>query len=58
VMWPLGENFETHCAMLVYHSIRDQYTPFAIRNISKTPVKGKYIKRITLFVNYLQIIFQ
>jgi hypothetical protein len=53
-MWPLGENFETHCTLLAYHSIRDQYKPFAIRNSSKAIIKGKHIKRITLFVNYIQ----
>ena len=43
---------------MAYHSIREQYTPFAIRKSSKATIKGKYIKRITLFVKYLQIIFQ
>jgi len=57
-MWPLQENFGTYCTLLAYHSIRDQYTPFATHNSSKATVKGKYIKRITSLVNYLQIIFQ
>ena len=57
-MWPIGENFATHCTLLAYHSIRNQYTPFAIRNSSKATIKGKFIKRITLFVKYVQIIFQ
>jgi hypothetical protein len=52
-MWPLEENFETHCTLLAYHTARDQYTPFTISNSSKATVKGKYKKRITLFVNYL-----
>jgi hypothetical protein len=31
----LRENFETPCTLLAYQSIRDQYTPFVIRNSSK-----------------------
>jgi hypothetical protein len=57
-MWPLGENLEIHCSLLAYHSIRDQYKPFATRNSSKATIKRKHIKRITLFVTYIQIISQ
>ena len=56
-MWPLGENFETHYTMLVVHTIRDQYTPFATRNIYNATVKANYIKRNIFFVIYLQICF-
>jgi hypothetical protein len=57
-MWPLRENTETHCTLLAYNSIRNQYTPFVIRNNSEATVKRNYTKRITWFVNYLQIVFQ
>jgi hypothetical protein len=39
MMWLLEENFETPCTLLAYHSIRDQYTPFVIRNSSKATEK-------------------
>ena len=57
-MWPLGGNFETHCTLLVFHSITDQYTTFATRNIYEATVKAKYIKRNTFFVKYLKVFFQ
>jgi len=57
-MWPLGENFETHYTLMVVHTIRDQYTPFATRNIYNATVKANYIKRNIFFVVYLQTCFQ